>query len=244
MLRISGFGSATKIVLHITEFVHDRRLCGAACGFAVNDATRIDPPRPPDRKVNSPNGIGSESHEHIPFLLIPDGTVSLGDLMGVHQFLKTGQRSVVRVDEFGKGQIPPSVFVARIDEGGIRERAQIGQRCVHLRAVPFEETATASDKEGIPSEHHRGSVREGPIRNVVADRILSVTRGCKAPWPVVSKSLRVRQRKNQTPLLDLQRPDGEHISVLYYISDSLDLFAPPIDGYIGKFARLYAWSGK
>jgi len=46
------------------------------------------------------------------------------------------------------------------------------------------------------------------------------------------------------PSLDLQRSNGERISILYDISDSFDLFATPIDGYIGKFARLYAWRGR
>lgn len=42
------------------------------------------------REVNLPNGIASESHEEIPFLLVPDGAISLGDFVGVHQFLKAG----------------------------------------------------------------------------------------------------------------------------------------------------------
>ena len=197
LLRISGFGSATKIVLHITEFIHDRGVCGAVCGFAVKQHPgSILHGHRTHRKVNSPNDIGSKPHEHIPFLLVSDGAVSLGNFMGVHQFLKTRQGFVVRVDEFGEGQIPPRVFVTRIDEGGIRERAQIGQRCVHLRAVPFEETATTSGKEGIPSEHHRGGLREGPIRYVVADGILSVTWGRKAPSPVMSKSLRLPEQES------------------------------------------------
>ena len=48
LLRISGFGLATKIVLHITELIHDRGVCGAVCGFAVNSTARIDLPKQPD----------------------------------------------------------------------------------------------------------------------------------------------------------------------------------------------------
>jgi hypothetical protein len=60
---------------------------------------------------------------------------------------------------------------------------------VHLRAIPFEEATTAAGKECVPSEDHRGGTRKGPICHVVADGILGVAWGRKAPLPIVSKSL-------------------------------------------------------
>ena len=45
LLRLSGFDSATKVVLHITELIHDRRLGGLACGLARNNVARVNTPR-------------------------------------------------------------------------------------------------------------------------------------------------------------------------------------------------------
>ena len=42
------------------------------------------------REVKLPNGVAFESHEYVPFLLVPDGAISLGDFVRVHQFLKAG----------------------------------------------------------------------------------------------------------------------------------------------------------
>ena len=113
--------------------------------------------------MNSPDGIGSNPHEYIPFLLVSDGAVSLGDFVRVHQLLEARQGRIVRVERSGKGQVPCSVFMTGIDEGRIGEGAQIGQRRDHLRAIPFEEATTATSKECVTSEDHRGGVREGPI---------------------------------------------------------------------------------
>lgn len=191
LLRIFGSGSATKVVLHIAKRIHDRRIGGTARSFAANNATCVDTPRLLNhRKVNSPNDIGFEPHEHIPFLLVSDGAVSLGNFVGVHQFLKARQGFVIRVDGFAEGQIPRGVLMTRINEGRIGECAQIGQRCVHLRAIPFEEATTATGKEGVPSEDNRGGARKGLICHIVADGILGMTRGRKAPSSAVSKSLR------------------------------------------------------
>jgi len=55
------------------------------------------------REANLQNGTASESHEYIPFLLVPDGAISLGDFVRVHQFLKAGQHFVIRVNGFGEG---------------------------------------------------------------------------------------------------------------------------------------------
>ena len=152
----------------------------------MNNATRIITHGHWIRKTNSPNCVGSKPHEHIPFLLVSDGSVSLGNFVRVHQFLKAHKGFVVWVDRLGEGQIPCGVFVTGVDEGRVRERAQIGQRYVHLRAIPFEESATATSKERIPGEDYRGSIRKGPIRRVVADGILSVTWGPQAPLPTMS----------------------------------------------------------
>jgi len=189
-----GPGSPTEVVLHITELIHDRGLCSAVCGFA--------------------NGITSKPHEYIPFLLVSDGTVPLSDVLGVYQFLETCQCFIVRVNGFCKGQIPRSVLMTRIDEGGIRERAQIGQRRVHLRAVPFEETTATTGKECVPGEDHGGGTRNGLICHVLADGIFGVAWGCKA--------------------LDVQGPNGECICIFYNLSDRFDVFAPSVDGRAGE----------
>ena len=141
-------------------------------------------------KNDSQDGVGSKPHEHIPFLLVSDGTISLGNFVGIYQFLEAHQGYVVRVDGFDESQIPRCVFMTRVDEGGVGECAQIGQRCVHLRAIPFEEATTTTGKKSIPSKDYGGGVWKGFICNVVADGILGVTRGRKASPSIVSKSLR------------------------------------------------------
>lgn len=91
LLRLSAFLSATKIVLHVTKFIHNRRLGGTVCGFAtrMQDESTLYVHRT-WREANLPNrvDVASEPHEHIPFLLVCDGTISLGNFFRVHYFLE------------------------------------------------------------------------------------------------------------------------------------------------------------
>jgi hypothetical protein len=111
---------------------------------------------------------------------------------------------------------------------------------VHLRGIPFEETTTAAGEKSVPSEDHRGGAGKGFICHVIADGILGVAWGRKAPLPIVSAGW----SKNQTASLELQRPDGERIGVLYNLSHGFDLLAASIDWRVGEFLCLYASGGR
>ena len=55
------------------------------------------------QEANLPNGVASEPHEYIPFLLVPNCAISLGDFVRIHYFLEASQRLVVWLDGFGEG---------------------------------------------------------------------------------------------------------------------------------------------
>ena len=58
---------------------------------------------PTHREANLPNGVAPEPHEYVPFLLVSNGAVSLGDFVRIHQLLEASQGFIVRVNRFGEG---------------------------------------------------------------------------------------------------------------------------------------------
>lgn len=121
-----------KLVLHVPKSFHDLALVLLTSSFQY--------------------GFGSQTHEHVPLLLLTDRRQSGGYLVLLRELCEFLNSRVGRVDGQGEGGISLGVFVSVKDDSVCRKGREIGERGVHLGSCALEETTAATEEEGVACE--------------------------------------------------------------------------------------------
>lgn len=181
--------SPSVCVLQFSQLIHNLAFRYSWSGLSCSSTEGVRTVEEERERIRLPHGLRIESHEDVPFLLVPNRCQARGVLILLDNSSESIQSRVARVDVLPEPKTCRCVFVSVVDDGLVRKGAEVAESCVHLFTGSFKESAATSDEECVASEHASCVVLVDFVGDVVAYGILCVARGSKAPENILVQRL-------------------------------------------------------